>query len=557
MYIVKNITSGAFSFDLENGGTFTLSPGKCVDVSSFCSNEWILGCSGFRSLLDCTCPPLLLIEKDIVDASPYYPSTEQDEPNNTGGTVEYEGILCTGDIKKSDRGIVSSIITGTTESFTLHVRMDGDNNNDGLTESTAIATIQEAINRVPTHNSGHAIIIDIGIGNFEGFLLQDKFCADYKKFVIRGTLGAPDLTSGSTDGTSTGGTNLQLIDATQNWAQNELRGRLVKIGNEYKVAYQNSATTIDFAAHFSSTTNNKNYEILEQKTVINSTPSHPSWAGWAMIQVYNVTNVSIEKLKIDGLGNSYDGLDSQRSLALVLVEHCWIKDPYYGIWSTETLDLTLFDSYIENAYDYGFHAVLSMYANSTGSCIYGSGKDGVLISYTQNGSVSGALINNGRNGFYSWGCAMLDFDPPFIAIDNSKNGVHIDFSKGDMDSATISNNGEHGIKLGHLGNGNRSGHVYLNATGNMTLSDNGKSGIYVTNGSTILVKTALGTNNSGYGIELSSGSTAIIDSTTEITGTDGDIKLGANNILNCETDLSSDEDCVADLNNGCRVERRD
>jgi len=452
-----------------------------------------------------------------------------------------------------------SLVTKTVADIVLYVGYGFSNDtNSGLSTFDALATIQEAIRRIPDFGEGHLIQIDINEGSYAGFTLNNKFHPKYTKLLITGALGAPSI-DGKTTGTATGGSTTQVVDAAGGWTPDQLNGMFVRVDGEIRVIYDNDGTTLELAGAFSATASGKVYEILEAKTIIDSIPTDPTWEGWAMIEIYGSSACTISNLKIDCAAQSYDGFDVVRTTGIIVIDTVQILDPYWGVYMWGGLSVVLLNGYINGAFAYGIYAGLMINPQCGNNYICNCGEEGINVVYSTGVLISGAIQNcGGEGGVYSWAINGLDFDTPLIISDNTTNGIVMHFSTGDMDNATISNNGEYGIKIGNLDTGNRSGHSHLNAVGTITISDNGDSGVHVGNNSAIMVSAMTGSGNTGYGIEAEMGSSVAITSDTAVTGTSGNATINeGNTVLVWATDFSTDRDKVINLDNSCRIERID
>lgn len=227
-------------------------------------------------------------------------------------------------------------VLATEQDTTLYVRANGDDANDGLTTGNALATIGAALEKVP-NLIRHKILIDIGEGNFpgidiSGFIIDQgqtlgsggSTSAPRASLIISGTLGQPTLTTGTATGTADGGSTSQLVDSGQNWVVNELRGRLVLVGGAYRVVRDNTADTIEFCAVFGATCSGEAYEILEQKTVLNT---GAGFYGYAVITIWDVLVsyrrcLAVENLKLDASATPY-GLMTYGASGYI-IRQCWV-----------------------------------------------------------------------------------------------------------------------------------------------------------------------------------------------------------------------------------------
>ena len=132
------------------------------------------------------------------------------------------------------------------------------------------------------------------------------------------------------------------------------------------------------------------------------------------------------------------------------------------------------------------------------------------------------------------------------------NYVFIIINKG-----TFENNGEYGVVLA-----TESSNEYqadcLNGIGTLVIKNNASGGLFADNMSLIALSNCTGTGNGGYGIKLHGGARAVISSATSVTGSSGDITIDdGDSTLSYSSDFAADGDIVANLTNGCRIERKD
>ena len=136
----------------------------------------------------------------------------------------------------------------TSEDLTYYVRSGGDDTDDGLTVGTALATVEEALSRIPRYIL-HTMVIDIGQGNFDGFDVSSfTIIFPTGSLEIVGELDNPTLTTGTVSGTATGGSTSTLVDSGQSWTVDELRGMLLLVNGEYRKVRENTSDTINMAS---------------------------------------------------------------------------------------------------------------------------------------------------------------------------------------------------------------------------------------------------------------------------------------------------------------------
>jgi hypothetical protein len=417
------------------------------------------------------------------------------------------------------------------------VRLGGSDTNDGLTVGTALATIQEAINRVPKFIK-HQVTIDIGEGSFAGFYIAGFIIAEYVNFYIQGTLGNPTLTTGLVSGTATGGSTTQLIDISNDWVDNELRGMLVNVEGTYRQVYSNTNDTINFVGAYGSSVNGKAYEIFEQKTVIDSGNGLLSYARATLsaCAASTTSRMNINNIKFDG------GASAAICLYIFGTLGCRCERLYAtGATTTNFVIQDLYagasmrDCYSTDSY-YGFQADRSV------------GK----IEFDRT-----FAYNNSNHGYICGNNVQIDGGAVY-AQSNGAAGMKFETVMWvDIDSGIIEDNTGYGIDVDTNDSGNRGGMTFLNAVGNITIQNNTAGGIVGRNRSTINLTNVDGSNGN-YGIVLEVDSVALITSATGITGGSGDATInGGNTILAYATHFVSDRDVAVNTFNGCRIERKD
>ena len=460
----------------------------------------------------------------------------------------------------SNKGTISGdVVTKTTSDMTLYVRTDGDDSNNGLTESTALATIQEAIDRVPSFIC-HPVLIDVGQGTFDGFEVMYKNATPSNYFTIQGTLTTPTLTTGTTSGTVTGGDSYTIVDTNQSWTTDELKGLLVEIDGETRFIQGNTSTQLDLVGALSSDPVGKVYSILKHGTIVSDT-SKPFDGGIIIVRNCG-TYIELKNLHIDmtqtplaGVLPSYTNYVKLQTIKLTgeAIAPAWCGRISYRLfaydiysianstsgWSVEFAYTFAVDAkriYVENGSSFGFAAV--QVESGIYTDMYG--------------------FNNG-NGIYIGYHSYANFYGQVKAQNNTNDGLMIYATNyTNLDKGDFSNNNNYGIRIGKYARNDFVTGTTLNAGGTLTVSGNGKSGIFVTGKSLLGLADCAGSDNGEFGIEATGNSTVIISSGTSLTGGSGDITIDdGDSTLSYSSDFAADGDIVSNLTNGCRVERKD
>lgn len=152
-------------------------------------------------------------------------------------TIAWDEIIRR-DLQTLDIGIGAKL--ATTAPVTYYVETTGSDSNPG-TLAQPFLTIQAAINTLPK-TLLHRVTINVGVGNFMGAVIDGfdtriptNVATDYSGLEIRGTLVNATLSQGNVSGTisaytaASAGAPAVITDAAQNWAVNELKGKLITL----------------------------------------------------------------------------------------------------------------------------------------------------------------------------------------------------------------------------------------------------------------------------------------------------------------------------------------
>ena len=512
-----------------------------------------------------------------------FPVVTSDGEQNVPGNLK---VL--GEILQYDDFVNSKAGSETVEDFTLYVETTGNDGNNCLTAGTACLTIQEAVNRVPTKVK-HDVVINIGEGNFAGFTVAGFIVPRYVgTLLIKGTLGNPTLGGGTVSGTADAGSTTQCVDNAgpgQTWVVNELRGRLVLVAGEYRVIRDNTADTMNLIGPLSATCNGKAYEIFEQKTVINSaSPDYASANIWVTANQAGRDN-SIEFSDLKTTGNTYaifnhygDGMrwvriHSTGATANILIqsiggettmEDCYTSGGYYGFGIVEI------SGQLRVKRNYA-------YSNTYGYYLYGNG------ALTQTNYLYSDAASNAGFAIGHWSEVFVE---DIFAEDATGSGMGIKLSTNQqcqIDGLTVTSNASTGIYnlgtpltlLGTVNISSNGGYGIvlggnippantflagptLEISGTATIATNTSGGILAEYDSFVILGDVDGANTGAYGLILTTGSSAVVTSSTGITGATNDATINSGNTqLDWSTDFASNGDAVVNIDNGCRIERRD
>jgi hypothetical protein len=484
--------------------------------------------------------------------------------------------------KGSERG--SGAVIQTTADLTLYVRTTGNDGNSGLTIGNALLTIQEAVDRIPKYVA-HDIVIDIGEGNFAGFLVTGFTVEGAEvSFTIKGTLGNPTITTGTTSGTATGDSEYELEDSGQSWTTNDLRGYLVLVNGEYRMIRTNDATTLTLVGGFSEDPTGKDYEILEQKAVINSNGPHTTSGRVEVItNAFGYANFTLQEIKIsDGVSNLYagytDGFTTTR---------CAITGGTYGInFINSRKGFQFLDVYLEDNADGAiFYKVDSIdfinnfyiYNSTSNGCAFqntnvpdctflvvdDSTEVGVICNAVERGAFTNLqLANNKKNLEIMFSHSIWLYDPWIeyateygILIYDS---ISVEITGGTYWYGWIHDNGTYGIELNKDIVTDRTASGKLHIYGDVYIDTNGSGGIIARNNAFVVMSDVYGLNTGAYGLELETGSIGVFTAVMDIRGATADATIdGGTTDLDWSTDFPSDGDSVTNISNMCMIERKD
>jgi len=476
----------------------------------------------------------------------------------------------------------------TTEDLTFYVRASGSDAADGLTENTAYATIQKAIDQVPDIVK-HNIVIDVGEGTFAGFEIASLIVDRSATLIVQGALIPATVATGANSGVATGGSTTQIVDSGQSWTSDDLVGKLALVDGEYRFIWKNDGTTLELVGALGASSSGKNYTIYDHGTVINSAADR---FPMAHIVASNLrcgfrTSCQVQDIMTTaGIVGVYTSNGSPLGIV-----RCRATGAYYGYaWQGTSDELLLLDVFADQ------NSTGILFAGSTSKtgganradriCVYENSVDGIQFGawmavvnmsdiYAINNGGHGVYVNdnpasvtlgdffraegNGKDGINVWNCAFLNFEEIQIN-NNTRNGIKtLSVPFVDIDSGKISGNGSWGINLDTFLDGNIGAGSFVNAkAATLEISGNVDGGILLGNQSSIALGSCTGTNTGDYGVEVRRKGTCLITSATAITGATGDATVdGGATTLDWSTDFASDGDLVNNSNNFALIERED
>jgi hypothetical protein len=164
-------------------------------------------------------------------------------------------------------------VMSTEAPATYYVEESGNDAHDGSAVETAKRNVQNIVNSLP-RVLFHDVHIYLGAGSFAGFKVQGFQCIGCKIYVHGAPKAAPTGLTGATSGTAGAGSNAyQIVDSSANWAEDELVDKWVEVAGERMPVHSNTADTINCSCYFGASTAGKAYSILENKTIIDSSPA--------------------------------------------------------------------------------------------------------------------------------------------------------------------------------------------------------------------------------------------------------------------------------------------
>jgi len=502
----------------------------------------------------------------------------------------------------------------TTGDMTFYVRTDGDDAHDGLSESSALATVEAALAKIPKVLK-HAVIVSVGPGEFAGFGLAG-FQALHPNgcLLIQGSWAAATPTTGTASGTSTSGDALSLTDSGQSWTTDDLKGKVLQVGSEYRYIRSNDATQVQVVGAFSASTSGKAYAVVEHGTILNSARSSVVYAmieaignlaaGNTLTSPYQVSCFRVEGggyydaiwqwdthgvslSHIQGTGNYWGG-GGELVRGRFYVNDVWMESA--GVASGGLLYWNYVDSlrinriyaydsggsglriavaqHVEGEYFYlvdnaehGVDLTVCQFVGLSNVVATGNGESGIYSLYSSVVSFINPVLTGNAVGATSYGTDHFDFDGSSLDISaNTSHGIFAGQATRfvDIDGGSISNNGGFGVVLDENALGNRGGGSFLNAAGTITITGNALGGIIGKCDSGMALTDVSGSNTGGYGVELQVGSYAIVTGDTDLTGGSGDATIdGGSTALVWATDFAANGAAEANTSNFCRIERRD
>ncbi len=446
----------------------------------------------------------------------------------------------------------------TTADVTYYVSTAGNDGNDGLTPATALLTIQAAINKIPRVISHH-IVVNVGPGNFAGFVVTGRTVdVANGSFIIRGsdfvTYTPPH---GNSSGTGTNGNEWELIDATQSWGVNELCGKLVYVNGDYLYIRSNTATALYTVGVSSSTMMGKAYVLKDHSTIINST-SHP------MASIFvdaNLGTIILEKLKVASTSGVHNIYISQTNAT---IRYIWANMPTASpAGSAITVLATGLPTLLENIYTCDSFIGIRIFASSSAVLLNTMARTNTYAGVYVDSS-SAVFLDHAYGDDSFRGIVMLNNLASTITGSKVRGNSLYGIEVLSVLEATIYGNecesNLYGMGLNTPRNDPRVPRIKLHGSlgalvENIVLKNNTQDGLIIGSGSVIGLGGITGTGNGGHGMYVRFGA-HVIFTTTTVTGSGGDIKLGTTT-YSYASDFATDGDYKVDASEDSFIKRID
>jgi hypothetical protein len=233
------------------------------------------------------------------------------------------------------------------EEFTLYVRTTGDDDNDGRSPATPVATIQAALDKIP-FSYRDSVLIDVGSGTFVGAYLgvvSTKIGPTvFGRIEIKGATELATLTTGVNTGTASAGSTdaegrytLTKPAGAPDWTVDELIGKRLEVtsgtGPEFAYIVDNTTDTITVGVvyHNRPTYDNTSvFEIRDFSTRIDQGPAD-LFGGSMLFVVWNARgHLVLTDLLIHPLDSLYAQSVYAQGIDGINVERCGFLGPADG-----------------------------------------------------------------------------------------------------------------------------------------------------------------------------------------------------------------------------------
>lgn len=313
----------------------------------------------------------------------------------------------------------------TTANITYYVATTGDDTNDGLSVDKAFATIQKAIDSIPKRIR-HLVTIRVAAGSYTGFgitgfVMDPAPGVNVHGIMMLGTYTNATLTTGTATGTFTGTitgsaaapTFSTLVDDTQTWTVDNLKGYLVEIltgtsAGSFVPIVSNTATTLTIASTSAVGSVGGTYAIRDWASIITSPITMPGTLFQSNItpvalsygiSVRNNANgvtgsMLIEGMKVN-LPTNTVAISTQGNTGIVRFERCCTMGIGAGFQSGGAATTQFFNCVIRSTNNIGGLVGNAGGSFSMGNCLI-SGNPGLGAGLQIQGSNTVGGVNNTR-----------------------------------------------------------------------------------------------------------------------------------------------------------------
>ncbi|MBD3268462.1 hypothetical protein GF373_17480 [bacterium] len=397
--------------------------------------------------------------------------------------------------------------------ITLSVSTTGDDDDESRPEiipsgdwsSYPFATIQGAVDSLPSVVAPYQVVINVGSGNFTGAEIRGR----RGNIRIKGTSGVVTPTSGLATGTATSAGERTLTVTGAGWTADDFEGKFIEItdgtgAGQKRCITGNTTDTLTTAAKWTTSLDaTSEFSIYEPKTVINTGVLN-SFGIWTGITVSNTHgDIDIEDLSVQLSGAYIFALGALYS-DRVTFQDCYTSGCYYTVFAQDCYWISTQRVIVESSLTHPIYAVR------------------VVDQFGFGGEV---FINGGGDDVIIDNCELLLFDGYYVKnLPGDEWGTLIYRSRGAIVNG-VWEGGSRGITVHTASSIILEGAEFNNIT---------HRAVYVTNCSNALFQIGLSsTGNSGLGYK--------IETTSSVMG------LYLDNLTSSGNDLEIDGETFSDI----------
>lgn len=323
---------------------------------------------------------------------------------------------------------------------TMTVYVDGASGSDSAdkgtgTGSNAFATIQYAINQIPSLVGGN-VTVNIAAGTYaENVILRDKNYTGNYTITLQGTLTQLDSLTSSASTQGTGATQGTVVRSSGTWTSNQRQHKLVRFtsgtnNGVTRLIDSNNTTTLTIVERWSGGAPATDTFVVEDWAVdINPTSGAP-------LLVFGQPGVTLKDIKFTGDSSNF-GLTVTGAGAQANITNCHF---YSGAQATGLGRATFTCCYFEWAnttvtrcvwildFAYGYLSRSKVNHPTPATAIYGVSVSGNSQFYFRDGSIIAATsLASGSNGIYMESGSVGDAytTPSHNKITNWGTGIRI------------------------------------------------------------------------------------------------------------------------------------